>query len=344
MTVDENEVHRLGLLLEQTFPVERIQILSSVINRKAVARQREFGRSDEYIFVVYVGDAGPSPVELTAEWRLGDPARRASRDDIQWVKLRRVGTGAARKDSPGCFYPLLIEQQEDHAQLVAVGDALPISRARSSVEIPGRWTAVWPLRADGSEGRWQMTPEKLRSLLPHGYVRLGPFRQDRTAVYYLPAGEQARVEAGAFIVTGRRSDGSVIVDSEAYVPSYVPSTHWNIAAHNASEHGTRLNMKLIPGRRFPFPKSLYAVEDTLRFFVKDKPDAVVLDFFAGSGTTAHAVTRLNRQDGGRRQSIMVTNNEVSADEASRSAQARTSARRPGVGGARASSSTSPAPG
>ena len=41
----------------------------------------------------------------------------------------------------------------------------------------------------------------------------------------------------------------------------------------------------------------------------------MLDFFAGSGTTAHAVARLNRQDGGRRQSILVTNNEVSADEA-----------------------------
>lgn len=68
------------------------------------------------------------------------------------------------------------------------------------------------------------------------------------------------------------------------------------------------------GRRFPFPKSLYAVEDTLRFFVKDKPEAVVLDFFSGSGTTAHAVMRLNRQDGGRRQCISVTNNEVSAKE------------------------------
>src|SRR5690625_7722066 len=59
---------------------------------------------------------------------------------------------------------------------------------------------------------------------------------------------------------------------------------------------------------------MYAVEDALRFFVKDKPDAVILDFFSGSGTTAHAVMRLNRQDGGRRQCISVTNNEVSADE------------------------------
>lgn len=72
---------------------------------------------------------------------------------------------------------------------------------------------------------------------------------------------------------------------------------------------------LLPDRTFPFPKSLYAVEDVVRLFVRNKPEAVVLDFFAGSGTTAHAVMRLNKQDGGRRQSIMVTNNEVSADEA-----------------------------
>jgi adenine-specific DNA-methyltransferase len=73
----------------------------------------------------------------------------------------------------------------------------------------------------------------------------------------------------------------------------------------------------MPDRKFPFPKSLYAVEDTLRFFVADKPEAVVLDFFSGSGTTAHAVMRLNKQDGGCRQCISVTNNEVGADEQKR---------------------------
>jgi adenine-specific DNA-methyltransferase len=72
--------------------------------------------------------------------------------------------------------------------------------------------------------------------------------------------------------------------------------------------------KLIPGRKFDFPKSLYAVEDCLRFFVADNPDAVILDFFGGSGTTAHAVMRLNKQYGGHRRFIIVTNNEVSSDE------------------------------
>ena len=73
----------------------------------------------------------------------------------------------------------------------------------------------------------------------------------------------------------------------------------------------------IPGRHFPYPKSLYAVEDAIRLAVRDKPNAVVLDFFAGSGTTTHAVMRLNRQDDGRRRSICVTNNEVSDEEAKR---------------------------
>ena len=73
-------------------------------------------------------------------------------------------------------------------------------------------------------------------------------------------------------------------------------------------------MKFLPDRKFPFPKSPYAVEDALRFFVKDNPAAIILDFFAGSGTTAHAVMRLNRQDGGQRQCIAITNNEVAADE------------------------------
>lgn len=86
-------------------------------------------------------------------------------------------------------------------------------------------------------------------------------------------------------------------------------------AHDAGSHGTGLLRALLPTRRFPFPKSLYTVEDAIRFFVKDKHGALILDFFCGSGTTAHAVMRLNRQDGGSRRSIMVTNNEVSNDEA-----------------------------
>jgi adenine-specific DNA-methyltransferase len=55
-------------------------------------------------------------------------------------------------------------------------------------------------------------------------------------------------------------------------------------------------------------------EDALKYFLRIKKTAVVLDFFSGSGTTAHAIMRINRQDGGSRQCISVTNNEAAANE------------------------------
>jgi adenine-specific DNA-methyltransferase len=114
-------------------------------------------------------------------------------------------------------------------------------------------------------------------------------------------------------VTSRNSDGSVNA-SYKIESGKIPTTQWKYSSHNAEHYGTRLLRALVPGRHFPFPKSLYAVEDALRLFVSDNRRAVVLDFFSGSGTTAQAVMRLNRQDAGCRQSISVTNNEVSADE------------------------------
>ncbi len=132
----------------------------------------------------------------------------------------------------------------------------------------------------------------------------------------LKDGEYQKIVRGEYVVAGKHADGSLIVgDIETEEVLALPSTQWRISSHDATQYGSRLLDTIIPGRHFPFPKSLYAVEDTIRFFVTDKPDAVVLDFFAGSGTTAHAVARLNHQDAGRRQSITVTNNEVADAEA-----------------------------
>jgi len=154
----------------------------------------------------------------------------------------------------------------------------------------------------------------LRELVVGGYARLGAWRGETTTVYYLKQGERQKVDAGVFQVVGHRSDGSVITDSSEYKTQFVPTDVWRITSHDAGNSGSRLVDRFIPGRKFPFPKSLYAVEDALRFFVANKPEAVIVDFFAGSGTTAHAVMRLNHQDGGRRQTVLVTNNEVSASE------------------------------
>lgn len=310
VTIDEKEYLRLGLLLEQTFPESRIQMASAVINPKGAARSAAFGRTDEYLFFAMVGAAAPAPLPLDNEWKIVKD-RRAS--GLRWAELLRSGSNTRRADRPNQFYPVFVRDTDDGPVFCSVGEPY-YGDNRDDVPVPDGCVAVWPIRSNRSEGNWQLGAVALRTAIEAGYVRLGRWRAERTTIAYLKRGEQRKVEAGVFPVVGRRADGAVMVDESSYSPVFIPGTQWRISSHNAEQGGTNLLKQLIPERRFPFPKSLYAVEDALRFFVEENREAIVLDFFAGSGTTAHAVMRLNKQDGGRRQCISVTNNEVSADE------------------------------
>jgi len=310
VTIDEKEYLRLGLLLEQVFADCRLQMVSSLINPAAVARPGAFGRSDEYVFFVMVGRAAPQRLRLSREW-VSDKGRTHT-GNIRWDLLRRSGPGAARTDSPGCFYPIYVDP--DGPSIAHIGESLP--PGVSKPDPMDGYVAVLPIRKDGSEGRWQWTPRTIRSRMKQGRVRVSGNPTKGYTVYVLKDGEYEKIVRGEFEVTGGRPDGSLIVgDVETEEVLAVPPSQWRISSHDATQYGSRLLSSLIPGRHFDFPKSLYAVEDAIRFFVAHKPDAVVLDYFGGSGTTTHAVARLNRQDGGRRQSILVTNNEVSEAEA-----------------------------
>ncbi len=151
-------------------------------------------------------------------------------------------------------------------------------------------------------------------MLEKGYIKLGRWRGKNTTVSYIKRGGQEKIESGVFPIVGRATDNSVIVDDSSYESLFIPGTQWRLPSHSPEQGGTKLLRCFLPNRTFPFPKSLYAVEDAIRFFVANKSDALILDFFAGSGTTAHAVMRLNRQDRGHRRCISVTNNEVAVDE------------------------------
>lgn len=310
VTIDEKEYLRLGLLLEQLFPEARIQMISSVINPKGATRSSAFGRTDEYLFFVMKGEAAPLPLPLDIEWKVVRD-RRAER--LRWAELLRGGTNLRRSDSPKQFYPIFIRNSSDGPQFHSVGEAY-FGNDRKSVKPPEGCVAVWPVRSDGAEGNWQNSAVSFQKLIEKGYARLGKWNGEKTSVTYLKKGEQKKVEAGVFPIIGRKRDNSIIVDESGYSPVFIPGTQWRITSHNAEQGGTNLQKLMMPDRKFPFPKSLYAVEDALRFFVANKPNAVILDFFAGSGTTAHAVMRLNKQDSAKRQCISVTNNEVAADE------------------------------
>lgn len=311
VTIDEKEYLRLGMLLDQVFPEGRIQMISVLINPAAVARTGYFGRSDEYYFFVMLGSAGARPLTLSEEWVTTEG--RTHKGQIRWDLLRKSGSSPTRAGHPETFYPFFITH--DGLKVHSIGDPIGVGAKRHDVKAPHGTIAVWPIRKNGSEGRWRLKPETAREVLGQGCIRIGDLKGETTPIYYLAEGERAKVDAGAYEIVGRRDDGSIVTSTlEETQRLTVPGTQWRVGAHDATQYGTRLLLKLLPDRKFPYPKSLYAVEDALRFFVNDKPAAVVVDFFAGSGTTAHAVMRLNRQDGGQRQSICVTNNEVAADE------------------------------
>ena len=157
----------------------------------------------------------------------------------------------------------------------------------------------------------------MKHRIAQGRIRLGKETAYGYVVNYLPDGEYAKITSGEFTVTGYAPDGSLIAKKTETpgVELRMPPTQWRISSHNASENGTSLLTSVVGSKRFSFPKSLYAVRDCLKFFVAERPDAIVVDFFAGSGTTLHAVNLLNAEDNGRRKCVIVTNNEVSGDEA-----------------------------
>lgn len=307
LTIDEKEYLRIGLLLEQVFLEADVEMVTTVVNPRGRHRPGRFARSDEYIFFVMIGNSCVGQ-ELDPDFSGGS--------QVPWRTLRRSDAASARgkpKGGTSQFYPIYVNQS---GVIEEIGEPLPHDVPRDSAPKREGCIAVFPIRDSGLEMNWGLTPSALRSINNKGYVRVGrstPEKPQMWEISYLTSGKIEDIETGRAMVVGKNSDGSVIAE---YLSDKLknPTSTWMRASHNAETGGTNLLKELLPDRRFPFPKALYAVEDVLRFFTASKPESVILDFFSGSGTTAHAVMRLNKQDGGRRQCISVTNNEVAADE------------------------------
>ncbi|MCC6617721.1 MAG: site-specific DNA-methyltransferase, partial [Chloroflexi bacterium] len=310
VTIDEKEYLRLGLLLDQLFPGAARQMVTIVTNPNGVARGRELRRVEEYAFFLFFGIAGPA---LVADDLLNAGGNSAG-GDVRWERLMRGGSNSRRQDRPNLFFPLFVDP--DSMRIADVGDALPVGTSPAVVPDRDNLVTVWPVRASGEEANWRTSPDYLRTLIGAGYARVSSYdaKKRRYSISYLGRAQIRRVEDGEIQVIGKREDGSVLLELAGDLTRRTPKTVWNRPAHKAGEYGSAIVKRFTGDRSFPFPKSLYAVEDTLRVAIGHRPEAVILDFFAGSGTTTHAVMRLNRQDGGRRQCILVTNNEVAADE------------------------------
>lgn len=314
VTIDEKEYLHLGCLLEELFPEARIQMVSSVINPKGNRRDNEFSRCEEYLFFVYFGDS-----KITSNGE--DMLREAFEEDEsnnRDIRLRALLRGASnhgkRTDRPNLFYPLLFEKNT--GKFIGPGEVPPLDFNRNDYITPDGTVAMWPIGSNGTELTWNLQPSTLIEKHKQHFLSFSKWDGEKRVGYYLSEGQEENFKNGMYDVVGQDDDGAYIIKlKEAVTKDVRPMTIWNKKSHSASEFGTTMLNNIFKDRRFSFPKSLYAVHDAIRFFVANKPNALIVDFFAGSGTTLHAVNLLNAEDGGKRQCIMVTNNEVSDDEA-----------------------------
>lgn len=191
--------------------------------------------------------------------------------------LRRWGSTSGRYEGATCFYPILLDKNHNIIGFgeVAEDDFHPSGQ---TVYREDGVIEVWPIDRNNIEKKWRYSRDTVESVRERMFVEQNGDRLE--------------------IILRRESEP--------------PKTIWTDPLYNAEAHGTNM-IKTIIGGGFSYPKSLYAVKDAIGFAVWGKKNALILDFFAGSGTTLHAVNLLNYEDNGRRRCIMVTNNEVSED-------------------------------
>lgn len=309
VTIDEKEYLHLGCLLEEMFPEAKMQMISSVINPAGVVRKGEFSRCNEFIYFLMFGNSTPGylPLDETS----GNVSK------LLWSTYRRHDLASRRgtiKGGISQFYPVYIDDLTKRVK--CVGTPLPPNQDVATVQSLKGCTAVFPIRDNGIEMNWGLLGKIFMERVKKGYVKVGKYTPDKPQKYsisYLTEGYIKDIEDGKAKIIGYEADGSVICQYEEE-HGVRASTQWSIPSHNA-QIGSKFIEKILLSKRFTFPKSAYAVRDCLNLFTQYKPSAIILDFFAGSGTTLHAVNLLNAEDGGHRRCILVTNNEVSDDEA-----------------------------
>lgn len=305
VTIDEEEYLHLGCLLEDMFSEARIQMISSVINHAGTSRTNEFSRINEYIFVVMLGDISIEPLSVNEN----------RGEKILWDSLRRHNpTNIRDAQHPNQFYPIYINDRSKKIQMI--GEPIPYGQNINTIADIDGCSTVWPIRDDGTEMMWGVKPSVLQERLSGGFVKVGkhqPNKPQKYSIQFLSSGTIDDIKKGVAQIIDYSEDGSV----NAIYPGgkkMMPSNQWDYAHHDARDHGNKIIKAIFHELRFTFPKSPYAVYDTLRLFLENKKEAIVLDFFAGSGTTMHSVNLLNKVDEGNRRCICVTNNELSESE------------------------------
>jgi len=186
--------------------------------------------------------------------------------------LRDNGGQSLRTDAKNCFYPISVKCNK----IVKIGDVASddFHPKEQSKFLKDDTIEVWPIDPQGIERKWRYSVEGIKRVW-----NLLRVKETRGTVQI-----------------------HILKEDDRY------RTVWTGTRYDANEYGSKLLMNILGEQesdKFIFPKSLYNVKDCVNATTQNYKESIVLDFFAGSGTTAHAVMKLNKEDSGRRKFILV---------------------------------------
>lgn len=282
ITIDDYEAHRLRSLAESAMSEYELLGVAPIKNNPA-GRTGTTGFSICHEYAYFYGIPNVAQVDRL-EHNEAQKARYKEKDEIgffEWTNFRKHGgLNTYKVARPRQFYPIYVKGES-----IRIPDMTWDNLARQYVinDAPVEGEEVLlPIDDKGNERIWDFVVDTARESIAHFKVRKDS--RGETAIY-----RKWRINEEGLL----------------------PQTWWDKKQYSAAEYGTNLLTKLFgSAHAFMFPKSLYAVLDCLKVGgLRSDQGGMALDFFAGSGTTGHAVIELNRQDGGNRRFLLVEANQ-----------------------------------
>ena len=275
VAIDDTEGHRLRTVLDQLLGEEnRVATVAAEVNPAGQnLRANTPALSHDYchIYARCIDDTTMLLRELTDE-EIGQYEQHDGGSHYLWDNLRRRGGNSRPTDRPGQWFPLFVSANSVRVPELAWE---PATKQWLTSDDPKPDEAIiWPVDPKGLKRIWRVNPDGARRAISSGDISV------------IHKAGRLEVVKKSYMPEGRK-----------------PKTLWDDPKYSATTHGTKLLIDLLGNQSFSYPKSLYLVMDCLRFWADS--NTIILDFFAGSGTTAHAVINLNREDGGSRKYILV---------------------------------------
>lgn len=270
--IDDFEEKYAHCMLNEVFPNGELGTV--VIRNNPSGRPVPTGFAISHEYTLFYSNTEKTVVEKMPR-SVGINKRYKEKDDqgiFMWELLRKRGSDSERQDSPKAYYPIYFKGQAARIPDMEWNEA---TKSWENIAPPLDGEVIcWPIDENGTKRRWRWGVETAR--------------ESCHELMY-------------------KNDAGIKIVYYKYRPpiGVTATTTWFDAQYSATEHGTGILKNMFSEYSpFSFPKSVHAVRDALYVSGANR-DITALDYFAGSGTTGHAIINLNREDDGNRKYILV---------------------------------------